>query len=83
MSHHQRPAMTIAELKAFVETEPDTRQLINEAINTFSAYSAAIPDYSLLQTFPDNATAVAALGLNKLYKSPLLNNDSQIILITT
>lgn len=81
--HHQRPPMTILQLKAFVETEPETRNLINEAINTFAMFSAGIPDYSLLQTFPDNATAVAALGVNKLYKSPLLNNDSQIILITT
>ena len=80
--HHQQPPLTIAELKAFVETMPDVRTLLNEAINTFSAYSAGVPDYSTLQTFQNNADAVAALGVNKLYKSPLLNNDSQIILIT-
>lgn len=82
MSHIIRPPMTIEELKAFMETKPDTRQLINETINTLG--TAGLLSYlsSQLNTYENNEEAVAALGSGKLYKSPLLNNDSQIVLVT-
>lgn len=75
--------MTIDELKAFMETKPDMRQLINETINTLGTSGSLLSYLSdQLVTYENNAEAVAALGTGKLYKSPLLNNDSQIVLVT-
>lgn len=73
--------MTIQQLQAFVDTDPDTRQLINVVVDYLQANPSggvSIP----ATAYATNADAVLALGTGQLYKSTTSIEGSPIILLT-
>ena len=74
--------MTIQQLQAFVDTSPDLRQLMNAVVDFIQANPGGGTVEISATSYANNADAVAALGVGKLYKSVTLINDSPVILLT-